>query len=115
MQSQISCDILAHLKSMFALRNGNWFSFSSVACSQNGNRNGYTNAGNASMAMAIWLQNNGNVLVETRHYAAFCWSRKLVITSSVRPIMISDIGHIGINRRYRHRTATAHRYPMCVI
>ena len=37
--------------------------------------------------------------------------------TSVRPIMISDIGigHIGINPRYRRSEATAHRYPMCVI
>jgi len=92
MQSQISCDILAHLKSMFALRNGNWFSFSSVACSQNGNGNGYTNAGSGRMAMAIWLQNNGNVVVETRHYAAFCWSRKVVITRlEKRPVQLSTV------------------------
>jgi len=38
-----------------------------------------------------------------------------MVWPSVRPIMILDIGHIGINPRYRQSAAIAHRYPMCVI
>ena len=48
-------------------RYGKWFPSNSVACSRNGNGNGITDSGNGRTATAKRLQNNGNVMVETRH------------------------------------------------
>jgi len=68
---------LPHPKLMFASldihRCGKWFQSNFVACSRYGN--GYTNSGNVRTATALWLQNNGNVMLETRRHSTNCCAR----------------------------------------